>query len=116
MLNELLRVVNACDFTSAVDRSADPAPTLDALLTGIQQLRDQMLQFLCDLSLLQVVEPRPGEKFDRIRCMAVGTTHAADTTNAVVSEVVECGFVHNDQVVKQAKVKLATPETPEGKR
>ena len=117
LVNELLRIVSACDLTGAVDRTQQPDATLDAVLAGIRQLRDQTLEHLCDLGLLQPVEPEVGEKFDRVRCIAVGTTDDDALDNAIVNELVERGYAHNDQIVKHAKVKIAPaskliPESP----
>lgn len=115
LLNELLRVVSACDFTGSVDRSEDPEATLEAVLTGIQQVRDGILQSLCDLDILEVVEPEPGSPFDRIRCIAVGNITQDDPDDAVVQGLIECGLAYKGQVIKPAKVTIGPARPPVSK-
>lgn len=115
MLNELLRTMQACQFAEAVDGSADPAATLDNVLGGVRQLRDQILGFLCSLDFLQTIAPQPGEPFDPLRCTAAWSDDGSpvedeDLTGAVVSELVEPGLAYNDQIVKPAMVQVAFPE------
>jgi len=115
MLNEQLRVMQACEFADSLDTAnADPAETLDNVLAGVRQLRGQMLSFLCELDLLQTIEPKPGDRFDRRKSNAVPDSNGAtppeeDLKEAVVSELIERGLAYNDKVVKQALVRVTVP-------
>ncbi len=119
MLNEQLRVMQACEFADSLDTTnADPAETLDNVLAGVRQLRGQMLSFLCELDLLQTIEPKPGDRFDRRGCTVVPDSNGArppedDLKEAVVSELIERGLAYNDKVVKHALVRVALPANVE---
>ncbi len=115
MVNEQLRIIQACEFADSLETAeGDPAETLNNVLAGVRQLRGQMLSFLCELNLLQTIEPEPGDKFDRRQCIAVPDSTGSrpsedDLKEAVVTELIERGLAYNDKVVKQALVKVTVP-------
>ena len=115
MVNEQLRIIQACEFADSLETvEGDPVETLNNVLAGVRQLRGQMLSFLCELKLLQTIEPEPGDKFDRRQCVAVpdstgSTLSENDLQEAVVTELIERGLAYNDKVVKQALVGVAVP-------
>ena len=103
-----LRLLEVADN---LERALQHAPPGDALRPGVEATRQQLLTALRQEGVTPI-DAQPGAAFDPQRHEAVAG-HTADVAHDTVAEVMQTGYLFGDQVLRPARVVVATPARAE---
>lgn len=102
----LLKIADVLDLTLAALDDAARNLNDESYSKGFQLLSEQLSKSLNELGV--VLERPVGEKFDFRKHHAVGTVETEEHEEGTIVEVLKCGIVFEDEVIRPSLVRVAT--------
>ena len=81
--------------------------TGEQILEGVRIAGDELLKILCDHGV-SVIEPAPGDEFEPLRHEAMMNMDSEEYGSGCIVQVLQAGFLLGEQVLRPAKVSVAT--------
>ena len=83
------------------------AVTGEQILEGVRIAGDELLKILCDHGV-SVIEPEPGDEFEPLRHEAMMNMESEEHEAGSIVQVLQIGFLLGEQVLRPAKVSVAS--------
>ena len=83
------------------------AVTGEQILEGVRIAGDELLKILCDHGV-SVIEPEPGDEFEPLRHEAMMNMASDEHDSGCIVQVLQVGFLLGEQVLRPAKVSVAS--------
>ena len=110
VIRPLLGVLDQVDLALSQDPEA---VTVEAMLSGVQLVRDEMCRVL-DGQGVVAIEPEPGASFDAHHHQAVMHEASDDVDEGCVIRRLQIGWVRGDMVLRPAMVAISSGPAPVG--